>query len=485
MNGLRMKTIAPARISGGKMTATFHATQPRMAMATTSPTKAQATDPARRIRLRRSLAVAGSRHAGLTAGGCIRRRGSERARQGPAADLDRRLLGQQPGPGPGLPRLPHPVDEGRGRGRRPQRVGVASPLPCTSSATWPATTARCGDALRPSAHSRTPPTTLPSRLVRSKRPSPVTTRSTPSSAASKPAARATTSKPGSSRAPRAARPPASPPAAPAWRQGGDVDAGPLPVDLGQALQPAGEEGDLGGGGALLGAEDPGGVDERGRDVAGHRHLEPGQRPAEGVDRPEAAVGHGRPADRHQDAAGPAPDGGPDQLARPPAGGGQGVVAPADEGQAAGPGATRPPPCRRAAPPTPPRPARPAARSRWPAGGRRPGRRGGRRGCPRRRRPAAGGGPRRTPPAHLGRLQPAGQRLRRSGGGERAPELVRADEGDSQGPELWLLSAAPGGSDYGQVGPGVVGVWCRPAPRSGGGSRSSARWCPRSRGRRPG
>ena len=49
MNGLRMKTIAAARISGGKMTATFQATQPTMATATASPTNAQATDPARRI----------------------------------------------------------------------------------------------------------------------------------------------------------------------------------------------------------------------------------------------------------------------------------------------------------------------------------------------------------------------------------------------------------------------------------------------------
>ena len=49
MSGLRMKTIAPARINGGKITATFQATQPTMAMATASPTKAQATDPARRM----------------------------------------------------------------------------------------------------------------------------------------------------------------------------------------------------------------------------------------------------------------------------------------------------------------------------------------------------------------------------------------------------------------------------------------------------
>ncbi len=49
MNGLRMKTMAPARISGGKITATFHATHPTMATATDNPTKAQATDPARRI----------------------------------------------------------------------------------------------------------------------------------------------------------------------------------------------------------------------------------------------------------------------------------------------------------------------------------------------------------------------------------------------------------------------------------------------------
>src|SRR5687768_1086656 len=48
--GLRMKTMAPARISGGQMTLNTQATRPTRASTAASPTRAHATAPARRIR---------------------------------------------------------------------------------------------------------------------------------------------------------------------------------------------------------------------------------------------------------------------------------------------------------------------------------------------------------------------------------------------------------------------------------------------------
>src|SRR5688500_4190100 len=48
--GLRMKTMAPASMSGGKMTRTVQATRPTTESSAATPTIAQLSDPARRNR---------------------------------------------------------------------------------------------------------------------------------------------------------------------------------------------------------------------------------------------------------------------------------------------------------------------------------------------------------------------------------------------------------------------------------------------------
>ena len=174
----------------------------------------------------------------------------------------------------------------------------------------------------------TPPTTLPSKLCASRKPSPVTTRSAPSMRSSRSSSSATRSKPGTRRAPAAARPPASPPAAPAPSEGGDVDAVLGEVHLGQPLEPTAEQLHLGRGRPLLRSEDLGRVDEAGPDVAGHDELDALQA-AQRVERPEGgqpAVGGGRPADADDDPPRTGLERRCDQLAGAGGGGGHRVVA---------------------------------------------------------------------------------------------------------------------------------------------------------------
>jgi hypothetical protein len=72
----------------------------------------------------------------------------------------------------------------------------------------------------------------------------------------------------------------------------DVDAVLGAVALGESLEPGGQQGDLGGRGALLGGEDGGGVDERRADVAGDLEVDGAQpgRGAQRLERAEATVG---------------------------------------------------------------------------------------------------------------------------------------------------------------------------------------------------
>ena len=127
------------------------------------------------------------------------------------------------------------------------------------TSTCPAITALAQRALN-----NTPPTTFPSRLRRVELAfagdHQVDARR---AASSRPTASATTSKPERSVAPSAARPPASPPAAPRAREVADAErARRAPRSRG------GERLDVLLGRALLRAEDLGGVDEAGLDVAG-------------------------------------------------------------------------------------------------------------------------------------------------------------------------------------------------------------------------
>ena len=133
------------------------------------------------------------------------------------------------------------------------------PLPDPSN-TSPATTSTPGHA-RPARPRR--PTTLPSKVCSSRKPSPVTTRSAPSMRSSRSSSSATSVE---ARAPARPRRAARPAGQAARRAGalelGDVDAVVLDVDLGQALEAAAQQLDLRRRGALLRREHLGGVDER-------------------------------------------------------------------------------------------------------------------------------------------------------------------------------------------------------------------------------
>ncbi len=117
--------------------------------------------------------------------------------------------------------------------------------------------------------------------------------------------------------------------------GGDIDPELVAVFAGERLEPRGECGDLAGVGALLGREQPGRVDERGRDVDGDHDLV-AARPVEGralaqhVDRTSAAVGGGRTAGPDDDQAGPGVDGRGDELAGAPGVRGQRIVLAVDQ-----------------------------------------------------------------------------------------------------------------------------------------------------------
>ena len=130
------------------------------------------------------------------------------------------------------------------------------------------------------AHSRTPPTTLPAKLVASTLPSPVSTRSAPSSAASRPAAPATTSNPGSSRAPIAASPPASPPAAPLPSSARTSTPVRDSNCSASRARRRGEQLHLGVARTLLRSVDARGVEEVGGDVARDHDVDAGERPPE-------------------------------------------------------------------------------------------------------------------------------------------------------------------------------------------------------------
>jgi hypothetical protein len=74
----------------------------------------------------------------------------------------------------------------------------------------------------------------------------------------------------------------------------------------------------------------------------------------------------------------------------------------------------------------------------------------------------------APPADLGSLQTAGEHLRCTGGGQRAPELVRADEGDGQVPESGSVrrpttSTAPSPPSGGVTGDTAAGCGVGVAP----------------------
>ena len=331
--GLRMKTMAPARISGGQITATLSA--PSRAGRPPRPGRRRPSDtvPARRMRSvhRQRPAIRPGRGlawSGLTDG--RRAPGSVSRLQRPAAGLARRLPRRSTA-GPSSKLRP---SARTGRRGRTQDVGRRRP---------PRRDATCRP--RPPAGGSLPPRPTPARRrapcrrswCSSRQPSPVTTRSAPAMAASRPAARGDHLEAGlqtGAQGGQAAGQAAGRPGLGSAR----TSTPSAPVDLGQAFEPAGEEGHLGRRGALLGAEGAA-ASRNGCSRRRPPHLDAPQRPAEGVDGAEPAVGRRRPADGHDDPPGAAAGGGRDQFAGAPAGGAEGSLAGPTSVEPAGPGAS--------------------------------------------------------------------------------------------------------------------------------------------------
>ena len=184
-------------------------------------------------------------------------------------------------------------------------------LPKPSSASVP--TIACSGT--PACRVRVPisPTSLPCRVCSSSLPSPVTTARAARMRWSKSSASSTNGAPGSRLAPRLAhRPPDRPPAPPVIGHAARVALERLRQLVEALLEPL----DHRRVGALLRAEDLGGVLEDGADVAQHDDLglADAARLLDRVQGALPAVGRGRAADRDEDHRGAGLRGGGDQLA---------------------------------------------------------------------------------------------------------------------------------------------------------------------------